>query len=321
MLKKTILLGILSATTVFFSSWGFFAHRLINRKAVFTLPSGMIRFYKNNITYISEHAVDPDKRRYTDSAEATRHFIDADHYGQSPFDSIPEKWEAAAEKYGAAELNAHGTVPWQIQKTYYRLVKAFKERDSLRILRYSSAIGHYISDAHVPLHTTENYNGQLTGQVGIHAFWESRLPELYSDKYDFFTGKARYIQDPLKEAWHIVRHTFTLKDSVLLIEKRISSKFPSDKRYTYAGKNNQILKQYSPAYSKAYHIALKGMVEQQLRASLLETGSFWYSAWIDAGQPDLDHMNTPAVLQEEPESSIEPSQITPTGKPLGRPDL
>src|SRR5690606_28898670 len=145
-----------------------------NRLAVFTLPSGMAGFYKNNIQYITEHAVDPDKRRYADTAEGPRHFIDADRYGDDPFDSIPRKWEDAVSKYSQKVLNENGIVPWQIERSYYSLIKAFRERDSLLILRFSADLGHYVADAHVPLHTTENYNGQLSGQTGIHGFWESR---------------------------------------------------------------------------------------------------------------------------------------------------
>ena len=167
----------------------------------------MIGFYKNNIYYISEHAVDPDKRRYSDTAEAARHYLDADHYGISPFGSIPEKWNDAVAQYTQDTLNAYGILPWQIERTYYRLVKAFEERNSLKILKASADLGHYIGDAHVPLHVTENYNGQLTGQKGIHAFWESRLPELFSEEYDYWVGRAKYVESPLKEAWNIVRGT------------------------------------------------------------------------------------------------------------------
>ena len=172
--KLLIMLSVIVWFTC--SSWGFFAHQDINRKAVFILPYDMIRFYKNNILYITEHAVDADKRRYSDSLEAPRHFIDADRYGKNPFDSIPEKWAEAEKKFTEKRLRENGIGPWQIERTYHSLVRAFKDRDSIRILRLSADLGHYVSDAHVPLHTTENYNGQLSDQTGIHGFWESRLP-------------------------------------------------------------------------------------------------------------------------------------------------
>ncbi|HCN83391.1 MAG TPA: S1/P1 Nuclease, partial [Sphingobacteriaceae bacterium] len=303
---------------VLLSSWGFFAHKQINRMAVFTLPSGMIRFYKNNIDFMTEHAVDPDKRRYSDSLEAPRHYLDADHYGSSPFDNIPEKWDAAVAKYSEAELKAHGIVPWNIQKTYEALVAAFRRQDSSRILHLSADLGHYVADAHVPLHTSENYNGQLTKQIGIHAFWESRLPELFSKKYNFFVGRATYIEDPLKEAWKIVRNTFSYKDSVLLIEARLNKSFPSNLKYTFAMRNGKVDKQYSVAYSKKYHDALNGMVERQMRSSISEIGSFWYSAWVDAGQPDMNSLKKLPVTAQEKKRAEQEDQLSEKGKIIGR---
>lgn len=281
------------------TAWGFFAHREINRMAVFILPGAMAHFYKNNIDFIREQAVNADKRRYSDTAEAPRHFIDADRYGQQPFDSIPERWEEAKLKFTALTLLENGIVPWQIEKSYYSLVRAFKERDSIRILRISADLGHYISDAHVPLHTTANYNGQLTGQNGIHGFWESRLPELFAEKFDFITGSAIYIENPLKQAWRIVRNSHSLLDSTLKTEARLNKTMPSDLKFSFTDRNGRIERQYSKEYSKAYHQALNGMVERQMRASIFMCGSYWYSAWVDAGQPDLRKFRKTELSKEE----------------------
>jgi len=84
-MKKIIGAGFFCLFLFIFSietadSWGFFAHKQINRIAVFTLPTELIGFYKDNIEFITEHAVDPDKRRYAVTGEAERHFIDLDRY-------------------------------------------------------------------------------------------------------------------------------------------------------------------------------------------------------------------------------------------------
>lgn len=281
------------------SSWGFFGHKKINDLAVYTLPSGLISFYKINQKYISEHAADPDKRRYADTAEAPRHYLDVENYEKN-IDSIPFKWNDAVNKYGVKRLNKSGILPWQIQRTYYNLVKAFKELDSIKILKYSSDLGHYIGDAHVPLHTTENHNGQLTNQIGIHGFWESRLPELFSINYNFWVGKAEYIENPLQKSWQIIKHTHTLVDSTLTLELKLSTLFASDKKYSFSERNNAaVTKQYSIEYSKAYQDALNGMVEKQMRASIISIGSFWYSAWVDAGQPQLKNFKKIMLTAEE----------------------
>lgn len=302
-------------------SWGFFGHKTINRDAVFILPKGMIGFYKNNITYLTAHAIDPDKRRYTDPLEAPRHFLDADHYGKFPFDTVPQKWDEAAAKYSADTLNKYGTVPWAIQRNYYRLVQAFKDLDSIKILKYSEDLGHYIADAHVPLHMTSNYNGQLTNQIGIHAFWESRLPELFAEHYNFFVGKAIYINDPLKNAWQICRNTYSSLDSVLRIEKQLQQSFRLDQKYTFIKNNNKIIRNYSEPYSNAYHDLLHGMVEKQMRASILFVGSYWFSAWVDAGQPELKGMIKRELSEEDKMKEKLEEYRFQNGKILGREDL
>lgn len=268
------------------ASWGFFAHKKINRLAVFTLPIEMVSFYKKNIRYIEESAVNPDRRRYISPDEAPRHYIDLDTYGDSAAFKLPRYWKQAVEKYKEDSLQAHGILPWNIQRAYLQLKDAFFIRDPEKILKLSADLGHYVADAHVPLHTTRNYDGQLTNQVGIHAFWESRLPELFSVEYDFYTGKAQYISNVQLEAWKIISHTNQALDSVLQFEKQLGAQW-GEKKYSFESQGRQTIKVYSVNYSKAYHQKLSGMVERQMRLSVLMTGSLWYTAWVDAGQPDL----------------------------------
>lgn len=317
MKKKAILIFIILWGAICIS-WGFFAHQKINRLAVFTLPGEMIRFYKNNIVYITSHAVDPDKRRYADTAEAPRHFIDADRYGKKPFDSIPQKWKDAEIKFGQKTLHENGIVPWQIERSYYALMKAFQLRDSIRILRLSADLGHYISDAHVPLHTTENYNGQLSGQTGIHGFWESRLPELFSKDYNFIVGRAEYIENPLEMAWKIVEDSHSYLDSVLLLESYLSKKIASDRKFSYSERNGRVERQYSDYFSTAYHRSLNNMVEKRMRASILMTGSYWYSAWVDAGQPKLSDFKSSELSLVEKRRQEKVNELYQKGEIIGR---
>ncbi|MBX2956563.1 MAG: S1/P1 Nuclease [Cyclobacteriaceae bacterium] len=267
-------------------SWGFHAHRQINRLAVFTLPPEMIGFYKANIGYITEASVNADRRRFAVVDEAPRHYIDIDHFGDSALYTMPRYWKEAVEQYGEDTLKAYGILPWHINVMYYRLKDAFLVRDPAKILSLSADLGHYLADAHVPLHTTENYNGQFTGQEGIHAFWESRLPELFSGEYDFFVGKATYIENPQLEAWRIIERTHQNLNDVLQFERQLTAEM-GEKKYSFETRGKQTIKVYSYEFSKAYHDALNGMVERQMKASIKSLGDFWYSAWVDAGQPDL----------------------------------
>ncbi|MFQ3575295.1 MAG: zinc dependent phospholipase C family protein [Cytophagales bacterium] len=268
-------------------SWGFFAHQHINRYAVFCLPPEMIPFFKKHIVYLTENAVNPDRRRYAVEGEAENHYIDIDIYGDSAVYKMPRKWEDAVAKYSEDTLRAYGIVPWHIVKVKKDLTWAFKNLDANRILRIAADLGHYIGDSNVPLHTTHNYNGQYTNQYGIHGFWESRLPELFSEKYDFFVGRAVYLKDPQQAAWEGVMQAHLALDSVLKFEKILTDRFGEDKKYGFETRNNLTVRVYSRDFSKAYHDMLNGQVERQMTRAVHQTASFWYTCWVDAGKPDL----------------------------------
>lgn len=295
-IKIIYLAGVLLLSTGFI--WGFFGHQKINRLAVFTLPPEMIGFYKKNIGYITEASVNPDKRRYAVVDEAARHYLDLDHYGDSALQTMPRYWKAAVEKYSEDTLKAYGIVPWHIERMYHRLKDAFMVRDPDQILKVSAELGHYIADAHVPLHTTENYNGQLTGQDGIHGFWESRLPELFSEKYNFFVGRAEYIPNTQLEAWKAISLAHAALDSVFIFERELSKKF-GEKKFSFETKGKLTQKNYSREFSRAYHDALSGMVERHMRICIRRIGSFWYTAWVDAGQPDIKKLIDYKPTEEE----------------------
>jgi hypothetical protein len=364
-------------------AWGFYGHRLINRMAVFTLPPEMIGFFKKNIEYITEHAIDPDKRRYATKHEGVRHYIDIDHWDKIPFPNVPRDFEEAIIKHCdifwikspgdtirfkkqlsedsiilnvrnmefrsdyhlfvkywkrvikplyyeeewklsgydfdeffgtnyfqkipgeiliADNFSQHGIVPYHLEEMLERMTRAFKDKDQNKILRLTAEFGHYVSDAHVPLHTTVNYNGQLTDQVGIHAFWESRIPELFAEKdFDFFVGKADYIDNPRDFIWNIVIKAHGHLDSVLLIEKRLSKTYDSDRIFCFDERLGQTIRIQCPEYAKAYSDAMGSMVEDQMRASIHAIGSLWYTAWVNAGQPQLDKS---AFVNYEPEPVI-----------------
>lgn len=275
-------------------TWGFFGHKKINELAVYTLPDGMFGFYKANMEYLIEHSVDPDKRRYGVVGEAECHYIDMDRYADSahpnPFDNVPRRWVDAVAKYSEDSLRMHGIVPWNVYNVQMKLTYAFKAKDVAKILRYSAEIGHYIGDSHVPLHTTSNYNGQKTGQRGIHGFWESRVPELFSTDYDFFVGKSFYISSPLNYIWDRIEESYAGVDSVLGFERNLNSNFPEDRKYSFESRGNTSMKVYSEGYSNEYSDMLDGQVERRMRTAVTSVGSFWFTAWVDAGSPDLDKL-------------------------------
>jgi hypothetical protein len=269
--------------------WGFFGHRKINRQAVFLLPPEMISLFKNNIDFLEEHSTDPDKRRYAVVDEGPRHYIDIDHYGEYPFPLLPRGWCDAIDLYTEDTLVAHGIAPWHLQVMLRRLTTSFQHKDLSAILKNSAEIGHYLSDIHVPLHTSSNHNGQLTNQRGIHAFWESRVPELLCDEsFDFFIGKASYLTKTDEFIWSVVMESARSVDSVLAMESALTLEWSDKSKYAFENRNGHLVKQYSSGFTKLYNSRLNGMVERRMRQAIWGVASFWFTAWVNAGQPDLN---------------------------------
>lgn len=270
-------------------AWGFYAHQKINYYAVFLLPPEMMQLYKPNILFLSEHATDPDKRRYAVKEEGPRHYLDIDHYGTFPFSGLPRKWSEAVDCYSEDTLLEYGIVPWHIQVMLARLTAAFRQLNFFSILKNSAELGHYIADAHVPLHACSNHNGQLTDQKGIHGFWESRIPELLAEsKFNFVIGKSKYLFDPADFIWNRVLESALAADSVLFYERYLNSIFPQNEKYAFENRNGLLVKQYSQQYTLFYNELLGGMVERRMRQAIFAVASFWYTAWVNAGQPDLN---------------------------------
>ncbi|MBC7507243.1 MAG: S1/P1 Nuclease [Ferruginibacter sp.] len=291
-MKRIILVTAFCCITINCFCWGFYAHQKINYYAAFLLPPEMMVLYKPNIVFVSEHAVDPDKRRYAVADEGSRHYIDIDHYGPYPYTGLPHQWNAAVAKFGEDSLKQYGIVPWHIQVMLNRLTAAFKQKNFTVIMKTSAELGHYIADSHVPLHANSNQKGQYTNQRGIHGFWESRVAELLADKeWDFFIGKAAYIAHPLDFTWARVLESAKAADSVLYVEKELTKQFGTDKKYAFENRNGVIIRQYSSAFSIAFNKKLDGMIERRMRQSIFAVASFWYTAWVNAGQPNLKELS------------------------------
>ncbi len=239
-----------------------------------------------NIDYLVESAVNPDKRRYAVPEEGPRHYIDLDEYGADASVALPKRWSEAVKKFGEDSLMRRGVVPWHVYRVYLQLRDAMMVGDHRDPSTFSE-LGHYVADAYVPLHTTSNHNGQKTNQHGIHGLWESRLPELFSMQYDNWVGRAEYIEQVQHAMWLVVHQSHACVDSVLNLELALTGKTQLTK-YAFETRGKQTTKVYAYKFARTYHDLLSGMVERRWRASIQMVGSIWYSAWVDAGQPNLD---------------------------------
>ncbi len=303
-------------------SWGTWGHQHINHAAVFALPEEMRSFFYNHIDFITEESVIPDVRKYTinDKAEFNRHFIDLESFGNT--DSLPATMKEATAKYDAKFLDQNGILPWYMEEVMQKLTKAFQDKKKAEILFLSADLGHYLGDANMPLHTSVNHDGQFTDQKGIHAFFESQLPEQFGAHYNFYTGNAVYIKDVPAEVWRIIFANHRLADSLLLTEKKLKSNFSADKIYMKDSAGNLAKNKFnqpvhSYEYAKAYHDALNGIVERQLRAAVSATANFWYTAWVNAGKPDLSLLDVPELTDRNKKNYKKDYQLWQKGQLFG----
>jgi hypothetical protein len=301
-------------------SFGFFAHRMINRMAVFSLPPEMFSFYKKHIEYITEHAIDPDKRSRVIEGEDKKHYIDLEYYGKHPFDTIPQLWKDAVSLFSDDTLQRYGINPWWVNQMTYALTQAFKEEDLDKILNCSACLGHYIADACTPLHTTKWYDGKTYEQKGIHAFWETRIPELEVDKFHFNLGRAKYLEKPCEYFWEIIRESHEAVDTIFKIDSILRSYFPEDKKYVYQERAVILSKQFSKEYSEEFEKFSGNMVERRIKSAIMAVSSAWFSCWVNAGQPDLSRLENKEISKAHKKELKEIEKMWKTGKPVGRPN-
>ena len=271
------LLGLaLSLVPVPAAAWGFTGHRMIARKAVATLPDEMRPAFEGNADYLVEQAISPDLQRVGPSDPD--HFLDMDTFGPDPLATVSRVEAETVARLGK-DAAARGRVPWKIDEVYRGLVAAFRAQDLPRALERAGTLCHFIADAHVPLHATENYDGQLTGQRGIHSRWESDLVERNRLQLDALVQPtaAQHVDDPFAFALRVLRESY-VHSLALLASDRESvtgkdlAETPEDDRYD------------DEYYTRLYARESARLVAR-LGASASATGSLWRSAWEEAGRP------------------------------------
>ncbi|RAU83118.1 zinc dependent phospholipase C family protein [Pontibacter arcticus] len=290
MKKLSLVVVALFACSALSYGWGFFGHKVVHQLAIYGLPKQMQGFFYKNQDYMVQKSVRPDERRNSDPKEAPRHFIDIDVFGEDAVHTMPQDWEAAAAKYTADTLEKYGIVPWHVVKMKARLTNAFKQQNPDSILFYAADLGHYIADAHVPLHTTVNYDGQLTNQKGLHSLWESKVPEMQAQGYKLQNKKAVYLIDTELAIWDVVRASHKLFPGVLAMELEASKGFTPETKFVTVERNGRTRQYYSDDFAKKYAELLGPTVAQRMEASAQMVSNFWFTCWVDGGKPDLNKL-------------------------------
>jgi hypothetical protein len=324
MKKITLIAILLLSSAAMLMAWGVWGHKHISHAAVLALPPEMGSFFYNHIDFITEESVVPDIRKYTlnDKAEFGRHFIDIEGFDSVNMENIPKTMKEAKLIYDEKTFQKYGILPWYMLEMMEKLTAAMKKKRKTDILFLAGDLAHYLGDANMPLHTSLNHNGQLTGQTGIHGFWESQLPELFGDSYNFNVGQATYINDVTAETWAIVKHSHILADTLLLIDKALRASFDPAKMYKKDSVGGNATTQFgdlifSYDYAKAYHNAMKSMVENQMRHAIKDVANFWYTAWVNAGSPNLSALDNEEVTKSNKKRFKKEMKLLKKGKLFG----
>ncbi len=252
-------------------SWGPTAHRLVNSWAVESLPPETRGFFEANRQFLIEHASDPDLRIPKDRTERRQHYIYLDKFGSFPYLELPHSFKLAVERYGSGRVNRDGLLPWQIGTYSLRLTNAFRAHNWEEVKTSAVLLGHYVADAHDPLHTTQNYDGQLTGQTGLADRFEIRLVDRYYNFFIFSPDTATKIDDPTEYAFEIVLEANTWVNRIILADRRSREDLPS----------------FNEDYFDRFYSQAGATAMRELNAAAHDTGSYWYTAWLNAGRPEL----------------------------------
>ena len=258
-------------------AWGFTAHKFIVDRAIALLPAELRPFYEKYRVTIVEHAIDPDTYRTMGFIEEPpRHFFDIDGYGPAPFKEVPHDYSEAVATRGQDFVLKNGTLPWRTMEIYGRLRDAFKQvatgqfsRDDVKL--FSSVLGHYVADSFQPLHAATNYDGQLTGQQGIHSRFETELFERNQASLHIAPSPVVPIPNPTDFVFATLADSFNEVAPILAADRAAV-----DGRSTY-----------DDEYFARLLAATGPILEQRVAGSITGVASMITAAWIEAGKPAL----------------------------------
>ncbi len=299
------------------SGWGGYTHQFINRVVVRHLPNEMLLFIQDSL-FFAQHASDADNRRNSSDtslyAEGPRHFLDIDDYPN--FHNLPRSLDTLIMLYGWERVKQNGTNPWATVWNYDSLVAQLRRGDWARAKLTASDIGHYVGDAHQPLHNTRNYDGQYTNQRGIHARYESVMlsPAYFLSSLTVAPDSVRYIGDRINFIFEYILHSNSLVDTILQADLHAKSVSGWNGTGTNA----------PPSYYNALWERTRAITLDQMQRGTKSLASLWYSAWIDAGListtgelPATDLIPASFSLEQNYPNPFNPTTLISYSLPVG----
>jgi len=270
-LAAGLLAGLVAPSPVV--AWGNNAQRLIVNHAVDTLPSEARYFFESNRDYFIRHVNDPLNQLDKRPNERNNHFIELDKYGKFPFDALPRNYKSAVSKFGKSKIDASGLLPWEIGVYSQKLTEDLKNGKWEEAKLDAAFLANYVAEAHDPFNTTENFDGKLTGQAGVNDRFNAILVDRYGSFFPMNPHDASFINDPTDFAFDTCLTAHSLVESLLLADR--------------AAKRNAST--YNDEYFDRFYNLTAASLIRQLSDASTDVGSYWLTAWINAGKPQLPH--------------------------------
>lgn len=256
--------------------WGRSAARLVLNKAIETLPTDnreLRDFFESNRTFLLEHVTDSLDTLETTPGERHNHYVFLDKYGRFPFELLPRSYKLAVDKYGKTKLFANGLLPWQIGVYSQKLTEAMKTGHWEEAKLDAALLADYVAEAHDPFNTTDNWDGKLSGQIGINERFGGALVDRYSSFFPMRPTDALFIEDPTDHAFEACLSAHSSLESILLAD-----------RDAHRGKST-----YNDEYYDHFYSQTAATLIRQLSGAATDVGSYWLTAWKNAGSPSLPH--------------------------------
>lgn len=257
------------------TAWGRNADKLVVNQAIDTLPQDIRSFFEANRAYLLQHVIDPLNALAKTPAEKRNNHLYLDKYGRFPFDALPRNYKAAVDKYGKSKLQSNGLLPWQIGVYSQKLTEDMKAGrwDDARL--DAAILATYVAEAHDPFSTTENFDGKLTAQQGVNERFGTTLIDRFSSFFPMRPNDAAFISDPTDHAFEVCLSSHSLLEPILL----------ADRNAYIAGKSYS----YNDEYYDRFYNQSAAILIRQLSEASTDIGSYWLTAWTNAGKPQLPH--------------------------------
>jgi len=249
------------------AAWGLAAHQAVTARAIDTLPKGLKAYYKAHQLEMPTLSLEA-----TASEDGPDRRFAADRLLPFPFLDLPRTEAGMKERYGEAADKA-GRLPWLVHESYGRLVEAFRAKDKARILAESDALAGLVADLHNPLALTDNADGQKTGQHGLWTRFSVRLPEVLQglNRLKVDPDAAHFLDQPKEHVFSMLNATYVWLDN-LLYEEDLARRGQSG---------------YTEIYYEDLARRAGSIVRERLSGAAGNAGSYWYTAWTEAGRPEL----------------------------------